>query len=156
MSNSAPKPPIPARTSGRSVRFANGLMRSTSASPASISTPACAYESGPVEEERMGGMKALGCAAIERTARRTVQCGVWEPGVILQMTKPDSRTPGPGDADAEAPALLSAEVRPHSSAASPRRPLTLRHYVWIMGAAVVTIAMLHFLGDVLTPFLVGT
>ena len=39
-STSAPKPPMPASTSGRIVRFANGLMRSTSASPASMSTPA--------------------------------------------------------------------------------------------------------------------
>ncbi len=39
-STSAPKPPMPPSTSGRSVRFANGLMRSTSSSPASMSTPA--------------------------------------------------------------------------------------------------------------------
>jgi len=38
--HSAPKPPIPASTSGRRVRRANGLMASTSASPASMSTPA--------------------------------------------------------------------------------------------------------------------
>ncbi len=40
ISTSAPKPPMPASTSGRIVRLANGLMRSTSASPASMSTPA--------------------------------------------------------------------------------------------------------------------
>ncbi len=40
ISTSAPKPPIPASTSGRMVRLANGLIRSTRASPASMSTPA--------------------------------------------------------------------------------------------------------------------
>ena len=45
ISNSAPKPPMPASTSGRIVRLANGLMRSTSASPASMSTPASRYDS---------------------------------------------------------------------------------------------------------------
>ncbi len=39
-STSAPKPPRPLRTSGRMVRLAKGLMRSTSSSPASMSTPA--------------------------------------------------------------------------------------------------------------------
>ena len=39
-STSAPKPPMPPSTSGRIVFFANGLMRSTNASPASMSTPA--------------------------------------------------------------------------------------------------------------------
>ena len=36
-----------------------------------------------------------------------------------------------------------------------RKPLTLRHYVWIVGAALVVIAGLHWLGPILTPFLVG-
>jgi len=71
------------------------------------------------------------------------------------MTKPDLRAPAPDDGDPEAPALLSPDVRPHAAAAS-RRPLTLRHYAWIIGAALVIIAMLHWLGAVLTPFLVGT
>ena len=39
-STSAPKPPMPPSTSGRMVPRASGLMRSTSASPASMSTPA--------------------------------------------------------------------------------------------------------------------
>ena len=39
-SNKDPKPPIPPKTSARIVFFANGLILSTSASPASISTPA--------------------------------------------------------------------------------------------------------------------
>ncbi len=39
-STRAPNPPMPPSTSGRIVRLAKGLMRSTSESPASISTPA--------------------------------------------------------------------------------------------------------------------
>src|SRR5688572_11053673 len=41
----APKPPMPARTSGRIVRATRGRMRSTSSSPASMSTPASRYVS---------------------------------------------------------------------------------------------------------------
>ncbi len=40
---SAANPPIPPRTSGRIVDFASGLIRSTRAFPASISTPASLY-----------------------------------------------------------------------------------------------------------------
>ena len=39
ISKSPAKPPMPASTSGRIVRRACGLMRSTSASPSSMSTP---------------------------------------------------------------------------------------------------------------------
>ena len=39
-SNSAPKPPNPPITPGRAVARASGLMRSTRASPAAMSTPA--------------------------------------------------------------------------------------------------------------------
>jgi predicted PurR-regulated permease PerM len=35
------------------------------------------------------------------------------------------------------------------------RPLRARHYLWIIGAAIVLIAGLHWLEPVLTPFLVG-
>jgi oligopeptide transport system permease protein len=40
ISNSAPKPPMPPSTPSRMVRLAKGLIASTRASPASISTPA--------------------------------------------------------------------------------------------------------------------
>src|SRR6478672_1688657 len=43
MANSPPNPPSPPITSGRMVRAACGLMRSTSSSPASMSTPASRY-----------------------------------------------------------------------------------------------------------------
>jgi hypothetical protein len=39
-STKAPNPPMPASTSGRVARLTSGLMRSTSSSPASMSTPA--------------------------------------------------------------------------------------------------------------------
>ena len=34
-------------------------------------------------------------------------------------------------------------------------PIALRHYLWIVGAALVLLAALHWLGPVLTPFLIG-
>ena len=37
----------------------------------------------------------------------------------------------------------------------PRRPVTIPQYLWIVGAAIVVILALHFLGPVLTPFLIG-
>ncbi len=38
---------------------------------------------------------------------------------------------------------------------APRRQVTTRQYLWIVGAAAVAFLGLHFLGPVLTPFLVG-
>ncbi|HKU85916.1 MAG TPA: AI-2E family transporter [Casimicrobiaceae bacterium] len=40
---------------------------------------------------------------------------------------------------------------------APRRhhPLSARHYVWVVGAAIVLVLALHWLGPVLTPFLIG-
>ncbi len=49
--HSPAKPPTSARTSGMRVIFANGLMRSTSSSPASMSTPASRYEIDPIGEK---------------------------------------------------------------------------------------------------------
>ena len=53
-------------------------------------------------------------------------------------------TPAP-----EAIAALRAEGAP------VRRPLTWRNYLWLIGAALLIVAGLHWLGPVLTPFLVG-
>src|SRR6266540_1383000 len=36
-----------------------------------------------------------------------------------------------------------------------RTPIAARHYLWLLGAAIVLFAALHWLGPVLTPFLVG-
>jgi predicted PurR-regulated permease PerM len=43
-----------------------------------------------------------------------------------------------------------AVVRPHG-----RHPIAPKHYLWIVGAAVVLFLALRLLGSVLTPFLVG-
>jgi predicted PurR-regulated permease PerM len=42
-----------------------------------------------------------------------------------------------------------------ASALRGRRPITLRHYLWVAGAAIVLYFALTRLGAVLTPFLVG-
>jgi predicted PurR-regulated permease PerM len=71
----------------------------------------------------------------------------------------------------EAPELSAATPAPELSAATPapeaiaalraegampaRRPLTMRNYLWLVLAAVVLFVGLHWLGPVLTPFLVG-
>lgn len=39
--------------------------------------------------------------------------------------------------------------------ATARRPLAAREYLWIVGAAIVLLAALHWLGPILTPFLIG-
>ena len=41
--------------------------------------------------------------------------------------------------------------------AAPRRrhPLAARHYAWVVGAAILVVLALHWLGPVLTPFLIG-
>src|SRR5215213_7598409 len=38
---------------------------------------------------------------------------------------------------------------------SPHHRLAPRQYAWVVGAALVVVAALHWLGPVLTPFLVG-
>jgi predicted PurR-regulated permease PerM len=38
---------------------------------------------------------------------------------------------------------------------TPRRAIAAHHYLWVIGAAVVFVAALHWLGPVLTPFLIG-
>ena len=42
-------------------------------------------------------------------------------------------------------------------AARPRAPAPLRpvHYLWIAATALVVVALLHWLGPILTPFLIG-
>ncbi|HQU49984.1 MAG TPA: AI-2E family transporter [Casimicrobiaceae bacterium] len=42
-----------------------------------------------------------------------------------------------------------------SPAAAPHRPVTIPQYLWVAGAAIVVVLALHFLGPVLTPFLIG-
>jgi predicted PurR-regulated permease PerM len=52
------------------------------------------------------------------------------------------------------------EYRPPESPLDPvlphrRHPLAPRHYAWVVGAAIVLVLALHWLGPVLTPFLIG-
>ena len=52
------------------------------------------------------------------------------------------------------------EYRPPETPVDPvlprrRHPLAPQHYVWVVGAAIVLVLALHWLGPVLTPFLIG-
>jgi len=64
------------------------------------------------------------------------------PRATIAVAEPS--TPAP-----EAIAALRAEGAP------PRPPLTWRNYLWLIIAALLVAAGLHWLGPVLTPFLVG-
>jgi predicted PurR-regulated permease PerM len=81
------------------------------------------------------------------------------------MTDPRSSSALPAAAPEVAPAVASApppdisdvlgRAQPEVTAPAPRRPLSLRNYLWIAGAALVLILGLRYLGTVLTPFLIG-
>ncbi len=64
--------------------------------------------------------------------------------------RPEAATAPQPDLDAAAGGATVVEP-----AVRARRPVALRHYLWIAGAAVVLVAALQWLGPVLTPFLVG-
>jgi len=56
------------------------------------------------------------------------------------------------------PALDSTEGETIAPAAPParrRHPLAPRHYVWVVGAALVIVFALRWLGSALTPFMIG-
>jgi predicted PurR-regulated permease PerM len=55
-------------------------------------------------------------------------------------------SPPPGDASAPSAAVIVV-------APAPR--LSPQHYLWVVGAALVVAALLHWLGPILTPFLIG-
>jgi predicted PurR-regulated permease PerM len=55
-------------------------------------------------------------------------------------------SPPPGDASVSSSAVIVV--------ATARR-LSPKHYLWVVGTALVVIAFLHWLGPILTPFLVG-
>lgn len=57
----------------------------------------------------------------------------------------DTRPPSPPDEPPPAEVLEAA----------PRQPVRARHYLWVAGAVLVIAAALHWLGPVITPFLVG-
>jgi predicted PurR-regulated permease PerM len=60
---------------------------------------------------------------------------------------PQMIPPGPPDEPVPVPA---------APAAAPLRALRLAHYLWIFGTVLVIAGMLHWLGPILTPFLIGT
>ena len=51
----------------------------------------------------------------------------------------------------------AAPLRAAQAIGTPRRrhPIALKHYLWIVGAALVVFLALRWLGSVLTPFLIG-
>jgi predicted PurR-regulated permease PerM len=55
-------------------------------------------------------------------------------------------SPQPGDAPAASSAVIVV---------APVRRLGPQHYLWVVGAALVVAALLHWLGPILTPFLIG-
>ncbi|MBK9114894.1 MAG: AI-2E family transporter [Betaproteobacteria bacterium] len=64
--------------------------------------------------------------------------------------------PPPPAPDSEPPSRPADSAAADAPPARPaRRPLTLRNYAWIAGAALVVVLALRFLGPVLTPFLIG-
>lgn len=70
---------------------------------------------------------------------------------------PEHPGPGPGEG-ARDPATADAGAALRAEAAQPvhvSRPLAARQYLWIVGAALALLAALHWLGPVLTPFLIG-
>ena len=58
----------------------------------------------------------------------------------------------PGSLPPEHTPLPGGVVRGH---AQQRQQLTLQHYGWIVGVTVIVALLLHLLGDILTPFLIG-
>jgi len=79
------------------------------------------------------------------------------PGPLPPLPRAPADRPG-----TDAPELSAATPAPEAiaalraeGAATGRKALTLRNYLWLFGAALVLFLALHWLGPVLTPFLVG-
>jgi predicted PurR-regulated permease PerM len=58
----------------------------------------------------------------------------------------------PGSLPPEHTPLSGGVVRGH---AQQRQQLSPQHYAWIIGVALIVALLLHLLGDILTPFLIG-
>ncbi len=77
------------------------------------------------------------------------------------MTEPRPPAPDPSEpAAAAATTIVVVTAAPATGATEAqapmaKQPLSLRHYLWIVGAALVVFFALRYLGAVLTPFLVG-
>ncbi len=70
---------------------------------------------------------------------------------------PDDPAPVPGESTRPSTGRDGESARGADAAASAHvhRPVAARHYLWIVGAVLVLLAALHWLGPVLTPFLIG-
>ncbi len=80
----------------------------------------------------------------------------------MTTSRPAAEAPPAQSASAAAPTAevataASGNLASDANAApgASLRPLSARHYVWIAGAAIVLVLAIHFLGPVLTPFLIG-
>ncbi|MDE2359326.1 MAG: AI-2E family transporter, partial [Betaproteobacteria bacterium] len=65
--------------------------------------------------------------------------------------------PVPGESTRASTARESESARGADAPAHAQvhHPVAARHYLWIVGAVLVLLAALHWLGPVLTPFLIG-
>ncbi len=72
---------------------------------------------------------------------------------FYQMTAPQD--PHAAAPPAAADATVVAAPVPGPPVLDAKQRLTLRNYLWIAGAAIVIALGLHYLGPVLTPFLIG-
>src|SRR4051812_49425141 len=87
------------------------------------------------------------------------------PARVAAMTSPAdaARVAAAEAATAAASAEVAADAADRASASAVNAPLpphhhhpiAPKHYLWIIGAAVVLVLALHWLGSVLTPFLIG-
>jgi predicted PurR-regulated permease PerM len=86
------------------------------------------------------------------------------PPAVAAMTSPDAAGVAATEAAAAAAhAEVAADAADRASATAvgapttPHRhhPIAPKHYLWIIGAAAVLVLALHWLGSVLTPFLIG-
>src|SRR5690606_16759753 len=154
-SNSAPKPPMPPSTSGRIVRLARGFMRSTRASPASMSTPASRYDRGA------GGPRGAGWVSLKLVAVGSKWTGL-SSGTNAGL-RAGRRPPGGG-----------SNLRPQRQVAtftcfagfSPRaksaillemtmpRADRLQTFAWT-AAALAIAGLFWLLGPILTPFVIA-
>ena len=136
-SNSAPNPPMPPSTPSRIVFLAKGLIASTRASPASMSTPASRYD------RPLGRSVEIGRISVDSwgRARRSVKCDFTRcrPAGWNLIIRRLPNTPG------------KPILQQNSSILTPVSAPAL---IWVAIALGLGI-LLWLLSPVLTPFLLG-
>ena len=91
-------------------------------------------------------------ARFERTfARARYSRGALSRAILPEMTEPRP----PSDLPPPAQATAAPPSRRRAARAAPRRRSRRATTLWIAGAAIVIVLALHWLGPVLTPFLIG-